>query len=195
MSQAHQPVLVAAPATGAVTLAEVKAHLRLEHPDSDSMITAIMDAAHSHFDGWYGVLGRALVTQDWAEKFSEFPPADVIPLAMRGVASVVSISYFDEDNVAQTFAATEYDLVSFPGGSVVICLKPTASWPSTYDRVDAVTVTVRAGYGAASAVPASIRQAMLLWIGSIFDAQRPDELSATNRTISALIAPHRHYRL
>lgn len=57
-------------------LVDVKKHLRQESADDDDLIQAYMDAAQSLMDGRDGILGRALLTQQWVmkrERFSWYP--------------------------------------------------------------------------------------------------------------------------
>ncbi|WP_297534627.1 head-tail connector protein [Nitrobacter sp.] len=53
------PIRTVAPAEMPVTLAEAKAHLRVDHDDQDDLITAQIKAATAWFDGYSGILGRA----------------------------------------------------------------------------------------------------------------------------------------
>lgn len=60
------PTLVTPPASLPVTLAEAKAHCRVDYDDEDAMMTAYLSAAVAHLDGWRGTLGRAIMPQTWA---------------------------------------------------------------------------------------------------------------------------------
>src|SRR5690606_12599307 len=97
------PVRTVAPATMPVSLAEAKAHLRVDHDDQDDLITAQIKAATAYLDGWSGILGRALVTQTWRQDFAGF--GDRLPLPLVPVTAIDSVSYFDGDNVHQTLDA------------------------------------------------------------------------------------------
>lgn len=60
------PVLVTAPATPAVTLADMRAYLRVTGTAEDTLITSLVSAAIGHLDGWKGVLGRCIMPQTWS---------------------------------------------------------------------------------------------------------------------------------
>lgn len=59
------PILVSAPETQPVTLAEVKGHLRVDHGDEDERIIGLIAFAVGYLDGWTGVLGRCIMPQSW----------------------------------------------------------------------------------------------------------------------------------
>jgi uncharacterized phiE125 gp8 family phage protein len=156
-----KPVRTSPPAETPVSLAEAKAQLGVSDSASDALITALIEAATERLDGWAGILGRALVTQTWAQKFPAFPTGKVFGLALAPVQSITSIAYYDADNALQALAGTVFTLLD-DELSPFVTLQSGQTWPGTFAREDAVTVTFVAGYGAASAVPAPIRQAIIL---------------------------------
>jgi len=83
---------------------------------------------------------------------------------------VDSITYLDSESVIQTFAASSYhvDTDSEPGR---VLPNPNSLWPiAQADRLNAVTITFKAGYGAAATdVPASLRRAVLILAGHEYD--------------------------
>ena len=60
------PYLFTPPASLPVTLAEMKAHLRVVHADDDADIAAKQEGAVAMLDGWGGLLGRCIMPQTWA---------------------------------------------------------------------------------------------------------------------------------
>jgi len=182
------PVRTVAPANMPVSLSEAKAHLRVDHDDQDDLITAQIKAATAYLDGYAGILGRALITQTWRQDFAGF--AGRLPLPVSPVIAVVGVSYFDADNVQQTLDPGFYDLFAEARGAHVT-LRPGQSWPATFRRTDAVSVTFTAGYGVAADVPEPIRQAILLIVQRLFDGADTEIDVAIERTVHALIAPYR----
>lgn len=191
------PVRVTPPVITPVSLTDVKAQLYVDHADDDAMIGALLTAATEHFDGWTGVLGRALVEQTWRQDFACF--SDCLRLPLAPVLSVESITYFDGDNVQQTLAASVCDLFTDARGPYV-GLKPDQSWPVSYSRRDAISVTFRAGYGTApaqgetpaqSTVPEPIKLAIILHVKLNYDPLGPAVRESYQRAIDALVAPFR----
>lgn len=156
-------VRVTPPAVTPVSLVEAKAHLRVDHSDDDALITALIEAATGHLDGWTGILGRALINQTWRVDVPAWGYPLRLPLGP--VQSVTSVAYWDVNNTDAVFAAERYSLHTDALGAA-IHLNSGSSWPSVYSRQDAIRVTFVAGYGLAAAdVPAPIRQAILLLVG------------------------------
>ncbi|QPM89378.1 head-tail connector protein [Pseudooceanicola algae] len=144
-----------------ITLAQAQARLRRGDGEDDGTIELVIVAALSQLDGVDGILGRALVSQGWADQLSGFPIGDRLPIVLAPVISVDSVTYFDADNVEQVLSPSAYALGHDCSGAY-LRLDPNWSWPSTYDRDDAVTLSYAAGYGpAATDVPAAIRLAAL----------------------------------
>lgn len=186
MPERLRPVLVTAPSVPLLTLAEAKAQLRVDVTDEDTLITALVTAANSYLDGYTGVLGRALLQQTWQVDFDSF--GDGMRLPVGDVISVTSVTYYDASNVQQTLATSVYELRTDSTGPF-IGLKVNQSWPSSYDRDDAVRVTWTAGYGtAATSVPEAIRAAAKLLISSWYDNRATGDMPAA---ADALLAPFR----
>jgi uncharacterized phiE125 gp8 family phage protein len=183
-----RPVLVTPPPTNQpiLSLAEAKAHLRVDHADEDTLITSLVAAAASYLDGYSGILGRALVVQSWAQDFDAF--ADEMRLPLGDLIAVTSVTYFDAANATQTLASTVYEGRSDERGPF-IGLKADQAWPDTYDRAGAVRVTWTAGYGqTAAAVPEAIKAAAKLMIGAWYDNRAAGDIPPA---AGALLAPFR----
>lgn len=184
---AQTPVRTTAPDVTPVTLAQVKADLRVLHSDEDEMIESLMSAAIDHLDGWGGILGRCLITQTWTQDFPDFPLGDVLRLPFPDVQSV-TVAYIDDAGQSQTLSADSYRLTNDALGGAIV-LDDDATWPTTDDRPDAVTVTMVCGYGdAPENVPDSIRTAIRLHVRGLYDGD--DDMEETARYM-ALIEKHR----
>lgn len=160
-----------APAVTPVSLTDAKTHLRISNTKSDTTLTSLVAVAAELMDGREGILRRALITQSWRMTLDAFPAERGFRLPLPPLQTVDSIQYYDADNVLQTLATSEYVvIIDELFGRVE--LATTASWPSTYDRDDAVLVTFTAGYGAtAAAVPEPLRHAMLLYVAELYSAR------------------------
>jgi uncharacterized phiE125 gp8 family phage protein len=191
----YRPVLVAAPATTPVTLQEVKQHLRLVagaeiYTTEDGILTIYLDAATAHLDGYSGILGRCLVTQTWRQDFDGFAKCLRLPLL---AATIVSIKYRNSDGTLATISSDDYALKSDEIGSYVR-FDDGYSFPSDLAQSQAVLIEFTAGYGAASAVPASIKQAILLLVGHWYinrETVTAGGVQDLPHAVNALVAPYR----
>jgi len=165
--------LITAPAAEPLTLTEAKAHLRVDHTDDDILISALIAASRGYCEQW---TARAFITQTWELMIDEFPEDGDIMIPMPPLQSVTSVKYDDGDGVEQTLSATDYDVdnVSQPGWVV----SATSGWPtSTFDGINSVRVRFVAGYepgtdspiDLAANVPQSIRAAILLHVGQLYE--------------------------
>ena len=158
--------LVTGPATASLTLAEVKAHLRIDADDEDTLLTNLIHTAEAHVDG-LGDLGRAMITQSWAQYVDQNP--GWVKLSMTPVQSLTSVEYYDSDGALQTATVGDFEL--WRDGDFMWCKpKDNAQWPQADTRPDAIKITYVAGYGdAASDIPESVRTAMLMLIGHLYE--------------------------
>lgn len=190
-------VLITAPETEPVSLAEARLHLRLDasgdpasHPDDD-LVTALITAARQSLDGRDGWLGRALITQTWELRLDAFPAGIRLPLPP--LRSVTSIKYDDADGVEQTLATDQYVVTADEPAVIVPAYGVT--WPSTRAMPEAVRARFVAGYGDAAAdVPAPIKAAILLHLGTLYRDRETVNIGGGINEMPAyanLLAPYR----
>lgn len=192
------------PAAEPLTLAEAKAHLRVDDDvnEDDAMIASLIVAAREYAEVY---TGRALITQEWQYVMDEFPRRHLygerIPHEFRlpkpKLQSVQSITYTANDGTPTTLDPAMYvvDTASIVGR---IALAHGQWWPDALRQANAVTVAFTCGYGDAAAVPAGIKQAMLLCIGSWYE-NRESVIVSVGRalvsevpfTVDALLSAHR----
>lgn len=168
--------LVTAPATEPITLAEAKLHLRVDGTAEDDAITLAISLARQEAENR---LGRALITQTWRMYLDQFPPT-MLEFPKPPLQSVSSVTYIDPDGAEQTVVASDY-VVDVSGEKGRLYLDWDASWPSIRAEPNAVRVEFVAGYGAASAVPATFRAWMLMRIGDHY-AHREGTITGTIAT-------------
>lgn len=163
----YLPRLVTAPTETPVSLAEVKARLGVTGTADDVVLTAGIASATALLDGPDGRLGRCLVQQTWEQGYDAF--GDRVPLSLPAL-SMVQVTYLDAAaGAVQTLSTSVYQLKNDARGSY-LALKRGQSWPSTSDEPEAVTVRYVAGYGAASAVPAPLKEAVMLIVRDLYRA-------------------------
>lgn len=120
------------------------------------------------------VTARATTTQTWDE-FLDVPCERFIEVQKPPLQSVTYVKYRDADGAWQTFSADSYEVLYAHTAPVLearpprglIVLKDSYSWPTTDGRPGALQVRFVCGYGAASAVPAALKDAMLMELGTL----------------------------
>lgn len=162
---------VTSPAVEPVTLAEAKAHLRVDDTNSDTEITAMIRAAREWVETY---LDRSLVHTQWRATYDTFPWEFELPrppMASSGTTTAVAVTYTLETGSTATLDATTYrvDRDDTPG---VIRTVYSGTWPGHLADANAVTVTWWGGYGAdGTSVPQAVRSAMLMLIAHFYETR------------------------
>jgi uncharacterized phiE125 gp8 family phage protein len=188
-------VLTAAPAAEPISLAEAKAHLRLDADDEDALLTALIVAARMFVEK---TLGLALITQGCAYYLDFWPRSSCVTLPIFPVQDVDAVTLHDANGGATELDAEAY-AVDVLSQLARLVLKGAS--PSVVAReLNAFEIAFTAGYGdAASDVPAPIRHALLLLVAHWFERREPVMLGAGAQevptTIAGLLLPYRRVRL
>jgi len=179
------PTLVSDPAGEPVTLAEVKAWLKIDGSDDDALLVSLIAAGRESAEKY---LRRALITQTWKltvdlpysnwgrnlpEGTYDLPvnalcgdlPQE-IDLPYPPLQSISSVVTYDTNNASSTYDSANYFADTASGRMV---LNDTAVWPSNLRQRAALVITYIAGYGDASAIPESIKSAIKMHIQRMYD--------------------------
>lgn len=154
----------ASPSVMLTTLERLKTHCRIadDVTDEDDYLQDMIKAATEHLDGWEGKLSRALLTQNWEFKYDTFSNDGCHRIPFGPIQSV-TVEYYDGNNALQTLPNSSYSLLEDNLSPFISWPGTTNTWPTIYDRRDAVKITAVAGYGDDStSVPRTIRHAVLL---------------------------------
>ncbi|BBF93373.1 head-tail connector protein [Blastochloris tepida] len=180
--------VVTPPSEPAVSLAEAKAHLRVDHADDDALIESLVAAASDLVEAY---TQRRLLTQalDWT--VPAFRPVLVTPLAPVTADGVVSIKYRDAGGAQRTLDPSAYIVRCGAGEHGPAVIRPAAAttWPAPdYNTADPVVLRFTVGFGAAADVPAPIKAAILLVAGALY-ANREAVVPGTSSPLSLDTAP------
>jgi uncharacterized phiE125 gp8 family phage protein len=176
------PILVTPPAE-LLTLAEAKAHLRVDHADEDLEIGAYIAAAVAWMDGWRGILGRCIMTQTWSHRTDRLA-TQVLPFPDVQSATV---SYLDVAGVTQTVDAANYRVETYHGRGYIVFADAFTAPPLMPGRDDAVTIS--AVYGFAD-VPPSLKVAALMLVSHWYH-HREGGTEDIPAPVKALTTPYR----
>jgi len=160
------------PAVEPLTVAEAKAHLRVDHSVDDTYIESLIKAARVACENHQN---RAYITQTRKLYLDDFPcNCRYIELPYAPLQSVTSITYYDVDGNSQTWSSSLYQVDTKAEPGVVMPVYGEDFPEAREEKLNAVTITYVCGYGGTSAsVPETIRHAMRLMIGDFYN-QRED---------------------
>ena len=170
--------LVTAPTTPALSLAEAKAHLRVDSNAEDTLIESLVTAATDMAEQQ---TRRALMQQTWELTLDAFPTA--FELTRVPVQSIASVKYTDTSGVEQTLDPSAYTLDTSDGyGFAYVKQAYGTEWPSAREGVK---VRYVAGYADAAAVPEPIVQWIKLMVSTMFDNRETEAYSS--RAVSTAV--------
>ena len=154
--------MTVAPTDTAVTLDDVKLHVRVSGNDEDTLLSALIDAATQFVQEYQW---SQLCTATFVQRQDFFPPSiSPIRLSRNPLQTISSIQYIDTSGTTQTLDPTLYVTDPYIVPALVVPIY-ARFWPTTRWHINDVTITYTAGFGSAKDVPAATKQAMLLLIG------------------------------
>jgi uncharacterized phiE125 gp8 family phage protein len=175
------------PAVEPVTLAEAKAHLRVDTADDDTYITGLIRAAREWVEQY---LDRTLVHTQWVMRFDKFPPDGTLdielprpPMVASGTATAVALTFTFENGDTSTYSTASFrvDRASTPGAVKTLYGQ---TWPPHLQDDNAISVTWWAGYGASgSDVPQGVKNAMLMYVHELYEKRGNGEPPAAAKAL------------
>ena len=173
--------LITAPTTYPVTLAEAKAHLRVDSTDEDALITSMITSATETAEQ---ITGRAIMPQTWELTLDGFPSE--FELTRVPVASVTSVKYLDLDGAQQTLSNALYLVRTADDfGFAKVAPAYNTEWPLAQDSFDSVALRYVAGYANAAAVPESIKAWVKLTVSAMYENREAEAYSS--RAVSTTV--------
>lgn len=161
--------LITPPAAEPVSVAELKAHLRVTHSADDAYLGELATAAREYTEQQ---MGRALAEQTREYTADTFPSSGVLRLGFAPVVSISSVKYLDELGAEQTLASSVYtvDTQSEPGALV---LAVDQDWPETAG----LPASVRVRYVCGVTPRPLLKQAILFIAAHWYEQRLPVSIS------------------
>jgi uncharacterized phiE125 gp8 family phage protein len=188
-------VLTSGPPLEPVTVAEAKAHLRVDGSDEDTLIASLILTARLHLET---TLGLALVVQSWRLLLDRWPLTKDLELPLRPLQAIDAVRVLPAEGAATVIDPANYlaDTASVPPRLV----RTGVIWPQPGKAANGVEIDFTAGYGALAAdVPAPLRQALLLLVAHWYENREPIAVGAPETIVpgpvSDLLAPYRMQRI
>ena len=192
--------LVTAPAIEPVSLAEAKAHCRVDVADEDALIDTLRVAARQYVETF---TRRPLITQTWDDKRDGFPCGsdEALELPLPPVSSITSVTYTATDGTSTVWSSALYttDLPTGPKAEPARIVPIYGEvYPTTRSVINNVVIRFVAGYGSTAAtVPASLRAAIKLLIGHWYERREPvnvgNIVTPIPLSIESLLWPYRAF--
>jgi len=179
-------VRLAGPAREPLLLDEIKAHLRIDHADEDGLLDGMRVAVRVAVEDF---LRRALIEQRWQRVLDRWPDGPV-SLPRPPLLAVTEIRIAQPDGQFAVIPPEIYRLENRaePG---FLLPRPGQRWPEPGIACAGIEIDYMAGYGSDwNAVPAPIRQAMLLLLASYYE-NRAESPPGIHGTVRSLLAPYR----
>ena len=166
----------------------LKTHLRVDTDADDLLLQDYVKAARAYLEKIANVM---LMEQTWDLYLDYFPC--VIEIGRRPLTTVVSVGYYDSDNILQTLDPSSYvvDLNSFYPR---IGLLSGQVWPTTAQRFGAVVVRFSGGMENPEQIDPIYIQALKLHVGHLYanrEAVSPDSMEKVPMGYDSLVATER----
>lgn len=177
--------LITPPSGLAISLAEAQLAARVDvGEDGKSSLDADIERAiRTYTAEAEGETNRAVVEQTWRLTLDRFPES--IELRRPPLLQVVHVKYRDAAGTLQTLSPEDYEIdgESEPG---FIVPAPGCAWPATANKINAVEVVIRCGYGPDDTkVPDTFKGFILARIAEQFNTGK----HADNANVTRLLWP------
>ena len=177
------------PIEPAVSLADMKAHLRVTDASEDALITAQITAATRAIEARGGI---ALVARPLRLTLDEAP--QILALPRNPVFQIDAVDVIDRAGAATVVDPALYDFE--PGAPARLAAR--GPWPFTPLIIGGVRIDFTAGWAAAADIPEELTLAVKLLAAHFYENREgagAEKLFSTPQAIDALIAPWRRARL
>jgi uncharacterized phiE125 gp8 family phage protein len=155
--------LIQPPSAEPLTLADLKAHIRIEGDDEDALLASLIRVAREHLER---VTGLALISQGWRLYLDCWPENGPLEIARGPVLAVDAVRAFDE--------LGEESAVALTGHVLDGVRRPARLWlrerPAARQAMNGIEVDFTAGFGESGAdVPDTLKRATLVHAAHMYE--------------------------
>ena len=168
MTYRHRHTVTVEPATEPVSLSELKNHLKVSNAVDDALITNMGKAARIFIEG---LTDKKLITQTvvfYIDNLTDVKRSIYLPISPVTGVTFEYISSETNDLSYTVFDSANYILDSislYPR----ISLRNNSAYPSTANEVNAIKITIIAGYGTAADVPEDYKIAIMELVAEMYE--------------------------
>ncbi len=190
-------VELAPPGAEAITLAETKAHLRLDGTAEDELLAALIRAARAHLERETGL---ALIARSFRLYLDAWPESRVIRIVKGPVQTIEAVTVYDDAGVPVELDVTGAVLDGAARPARLLLPAQPAALPGPGRALNGIEIDFVAGFGEAGTdVPDTLKRAMLVHVAAMYElrgvlspAEQPGAVPAG---YDRLVAPFRMRRL
>ncbi|MBL8579002.1 MAG: phage head-tail connector protein [Mesorhizobium sp.] len=181
------------PAAEPVTLAEVKAHLRIAHGSEDTLLAGLIRAAREDLERATGI---ALIDQSWRLALDAWPSQGCALIMIHPVREVLSVTAYGTAGEASLVDPADYQLDTLSRPARLHFEKR----PEPLRVFNGIEIDFAAGYGEAGTdVPDLLKRGILLLVGHWYEFRAhfgpADQPVSYPATYERIVASHRSRRL
>lgn len=174
--------LIAPPAEEPVSLADLKAHLKIDGAEEDALVAGLNLAARRILEAKFGL---ALIAQTWRLALDEAPRGPIL-LPMAPILSIDSIGAV-RGGVVEALPPAAYEAQTGPVGRILL------KGPAPGDRaLGGLVIVFTAGWPDAAAAPEELKLAIRILAAHHYERR---EGEGPQPAIAALVAPYKRVRL
>ena len=167
----------APPAAEAVTLAEAKAHLRVDGNDEDALIAQLVTVAREHLER---ETARVLINRPYRLCLDAWPADGVIRIGCGPVREVTGVTVYGGEGSPSAVSLADHLL----DGEA----RPARLWlsdpPAPARALNGIEIDFVAGFGASGAdVPDTLKRAMLIHVAAMFAVRGAGVIAAQGATM------------
>jgi uncharacterized phiE125 gp8 family phage protein len=180
------------PALEPVSLAEAKAHLRLDTTADDLLVAGLITAARQHIEKSMQI---ALISQSLSLFLDAWPALqNPIALPKAPILQLLAVRTFARDDTPTSLRLSEFEVDRGPPPR--IAMRSSATPSSALRRLNAIEIAFTAGFGTSpNDVPQPIRHALLHLMAHLYEHRGLPSADAAAPVTEALLTPWRRSRL
>lgn len=181
------------PAVEPITLAEVKAHLRLDTDDEDALLAGLARTARCHLEVETGL---CLILRTLRLYLDDWPEGRVIQIARGPVQTIETVTVYDALGAPVALNAAGYVL----DGEACPARLVLPARRASERAVNGIEIDFSAGFGESGAdVPDTLKRALLLHVAAMYELRGvlplDEQPGALPQGYDRLVAPYRLRRL
>ena len=179
--------VITPPPAEALTLADIKAHIRIDQDDEDDLLQGLIIVAREHLERTTGLV---LISRQLRLYLDRWPRAGAVEISRGPVQAVSEVRIYDDQGVETIVDLSDHVV----DGSA----RPVRLWlrnrPSPGQAINGIEIDFTAGFGEASTdVPDTLKRAMMIHIAQMYEFRGAIPLSqqpaAVPEGYDRLIAP------